>query len=119
MDERELIEEIKQSICANGIIRNLSILGGEPFDTIQKREFLFQLFREVKNLNPKIKIFAWTGYTLEQLKQEYKMQKVLDYIDYLIDGPFDIDKRDITLKWRGSSNQRIIDMKKFDNNKKL
>ena len=57
-NEKELIEEIKQSICANGIIRNLSILGGEPFDTIQKREFLLQLLKEVKNLNPKIKIFA-------------------------------------------------------------
>jgi anaerobic ribonucleoside-triphosphate reductase activating protein len=110
-DEKELIEEIKQAIRANGIIRNLSILGGEPFDTIQKREFLFQLFREIKNLNPKIKIFAWTGYTFEQLKQEYYMPKILDYIDYLIDGPFDINKRDVTLKWRGSSNQRIINMK--------
>lgn len=110
-DEKELIEEIKQAIRANGIIRNLSILGGEPFDTIQKREFLFQLFREIKNLNPKIKIFAWTGYTFEQLKQEYYMPKILDYVDYLIDGPFDINKRDVTLKWRGSSNQRIINMK--------
>ena len=110
-EEENLIKEIKQAISENGIIRNFSILGGEPFDTIQKREFLIKLIKTLKNEWPPIKIVAWSGYTLKQLQKEYKMQEILDNIDYLIEGQFVLEERDITLKWRGSRNQNIIDMK--------
>lgn len=57
----------------------------------------------------------WTGYTLSQLREDTNLigvGEVLNNIDYLIDGPFILKERDITLKWRGSRNQRIIDIQK-------
>ena len=67
------------------------------------------LITSVRNVYPNIKIYLWTGYTLEQLdKKNIFMEQILRNIDVLIDGPFVLEKRDITLKLRGSSNQRIL-----------
>ena len=114
-EEEELINEINEAICANGIIRNLSILGGEPLDTMTKREFLIKLFNKIKQNYPDIKICLWTGYTLEQLQKikhkAFLIKDILNNTDYLIEGPFKINERDVTLKWRGSRNQRIIKLK--------
>ena len=60
-------------------------------------------------------IWAWTGYTWEELMNDCKHGKthaLLDYIDVVVDGPFIEEKKDISLLWRGSSNQRIIDVRK-------
>jgi anaerobic ribonucleoside-triphosphate reductase activating protein len=65
----------------------------------------------VKNLYPQTKIIIWTGYQYEDLKNNPKLNYIFQNIDYLIEGPFILEERDITLKWRGSRNQRIIDMK--------
>ena len=109
--EKVLIYEIIEAIAANGIQRNLSILGGEPIDTDEKREFLTSLILEVKKYYPNIKIFMWTGYQYEDIKNDENLQYILDNLDILIDGPFKIEERDITLWLRGSRNQRVIDMK--------
>jgi len=110
--EENLIKHIKELIAANGIQRNLSILGGEPLDTPDKLNFLEKLIFSVKNKYPNIIICLWTGYNYEYLQTRWDMNFILNNIDYLIDGPFKIKERDITLKWRGSRNQRIIDLKK-------
>ena len=109
--EDELIQTIIDAIAANGIQRNLSILGGEPLDTDDKREFCKQLIYKTKDRYPDIKIVIWTGYTLENLQKENNTDYILKNIDYLIEGPFILEERDITLKWRGSRNQNIINMK--------
>jgi len=109
--EKVLIYEIIEAIAANGIQRNLSILGGEPIDTDEKREFLTSLILEVKKYYPNIKIFMWTGYQYEDIKNDENLQYILDNLDILIDGPFELEERDITLWLRGSRNQRVIDMK--------
>lgn len=101
--------EILKLIEANGIQRNLSILGGEPLCP-ENKDFVKLLTKIVKNVYPHIKIFCWTGYNIEEIDKEY-----LKNIDILIDGKFEQDKRDITLKLRGSSNQRIIDIKEYLN----
>ena len=110
-DEDTLIDEIIEAISANNIQRNLSILGGEPLDTIKKINFLECLILIVKQKFPNIKICLWTGYEYEYLKNIKDYNFILNNIDYLIDGPFKIEERDITLKWRGSRNQHIRDMK--------
>lgn len=110
-DEDELIQLIIEAIGANGIVRNLSILGGEPFDSEEKIIFINKLIEKVKQQYPTIKIIAWSGYLYEELLADKNMQYILDNLDYLIDGPFKIEERDITLKWRGSRNQRIIKLK--------
>lgn len=101
-----LLEEIYDAISANGIQRNFSILGGEPLAP-QNINDTYYILWEVKQRYPSIKTFVWTGYTLEQLKEIYK-DTLLENIDILIDGPFIKAERDITLKFRGSKNQRIL-----------
>ena len=72
------------------------------------------IISEVKSKLPDTKIFIWTGYTYEYLKNSLihdKIPLILDIADYLIDGPFIYTQKDITLKMRGSKNQRIWDLK--------
>ena len=111
----ETLTELLEAINANGVKRNLSIMGGEPL--CSENIFLVDMIiLEVKKLYPDIKIYLWTGYTYEELLErldEPKIEKILDNIDYLIDGRFEIEKRDITLPMRGSSNQRILSMKEL------
>lgn len=97
-----LIAKVLNAIGANGIQRNLSILGGEPLCK-ENVDFVCKLAAAAKKKYSNIKIYVWTGYLLENLKPEW-----LENIDVLIDGKFEIDKRDITLKLRGSSNQRVL-----------
>lgn len=109
------LQEIKEAILANGIQRNLSILGGEPL--CPDNQFLTALvIKEIKETYPSISIYLWTGYTIEELTSLRKIQNHLDYIlnniNVLIDGRYEDDKRDITLELRGSSNQRIFDFTK-------
>lgn len=108
----ETLVDILQSINANGVIRNFSIMGGEPL--CQENLFLTSLvIKAVKENFPNIKIYLWTGYILEDLlkKKDNKILEILKNIDIIIDGPFIQEQRDITLPMRGSSNQRIINLK--------
>ena len=111
-DWNELINHILELITANGIQRNLSILGGEPLDTYDKRDFIRLLIKVVKSHFPDIKICIWTGYTYDQLIEIVDAGEILANIDYLIEGLFILEQRDVTLKWRGSRNQNIINLKK-------
>ena len=58
------------------------------------------------------KIYLWSGYTFEELMQRDDTRELLQYVDVLIDGKFDLAHRDITLRFRGSPNQRVIDVQK-------
>ena len=87
---------------------------------------MWSLINEVKRTLPLTKIYIWTGYTYEQLDQERRqlpvitpLSNILNNIDYLIDGPYIHAQRDITLLMRGSHNQRIIDMKATNQEKKI
>ena len=101
-----LIDKIAEAITANGIQRNFSILGGEPLAP-QNINDTYQILWHIKEKFPSIKTFVWTGYTLKQLQEMYK-DTLLENVDVLIDGPFIESERDITLKLRGSKNQRIL-----------
>lgn len=100
---------ILNNINKNNIKRNLSILGGEPLCP-PNIDGVIELCREFKKNYPNKKIYVWTGYLFEEF--DYKQKEILKYIDVLVDGKFEEDKKNITLKFRGSSNQRIIDIKK-------
>ena len=109
----EVLEEILEAISANGIQRNFCIMGGEPL--CNENAFLTLLvLLEVKKKYPDIKTYIWTGYTLENLVDyppHEKIPCILELADYLIDGPYVQEERDVTLKMRGSRNQRIWDLK--------
>ncbi|MEE0619010.1 MAG: anaerobic ribonucleoside-triphosphate reductase activating protein [Intestinibacter bartlettii] len=106
---REL-QYIKRSLTANGIKRNFSILGGEPLHSNNIKE-VTTIINEIKTFDNSIKIYVWTGYLYEDLLKKYG-EKIFKNIDVLIDGRFEMKEKDVTLKLRGSSNQRIIDVPK-------
>ena len=101
-----LITEILIAIEANGIQRNVSILGGEPMAQRNISNTLY-ILEQIKKHFPNIKTYVWTGYTIEELLSLYN-KEILQNIDILIDGRFVLAERDITLKLRGSKNQRIL-----------
>ena len=101
IDEEEFIDEILDALYANGLLRNLSILGGEPLAP-WNRDFSNRLAFLAKKRYPDIKVFLWTGYLLEEVAPYINSS-----IDVVIDGPFILANRNITLKLRGSPNQRI------------
>lgn len=106
---REL-QYIKRLLTVNGIKRNFSILGGEPLHSNNIKE-VTTIINEIKTFDNSIKIYVWTGYLYEDLLKKYG-EKIFKNIDVLIDGRFEMKKKDVTLKLRGSSNQRIIDIPK-------
>ena len=85
------------------------ILGGEPFQ--QDLDILLRLVKRIKE-EVKKPIHIWTGYIFEELIKDEKKRKILNYIDTLVDGRFVLSKKDLNLKFRGSSNQRVIDVQK-------
>lgn len=109
-----VLDQITTGLTAQGIYRNLCIMGGEPL--CPENVFLtYLVIQHVKERLPDTKIYVWSGYThkqLQQLAHSYsKVQGVLEMSDYLIDGPYIEELRDVTLQMRGSSNQKIIDLK--------
>ena len=95
--------QIVKAISDNNITRNFSILGGEPLCE-QNIELVKEILLAVKAAYPHIKVFLWTGYELEDIKDTLILEKV----DVLITGPYIEEQRDITLPLRGSYNQKIL-----------
>lgn len=109
------LEYIIENINKNNVHRDLSILGGEPLCP-ENVDGVIEVCKIFKEKFPEKKIYLWTGYVVEGFNQ--KQREVLNYIDVLVDGPFVQDKRNLSLMMRGSSNQRVIDVKKsIDENK--
>lgn len=104
----DTILEVIEAITANGLHRNLCIMGGEPL--CSENQFLTNLIiNSVKEKLPDTKIYLWTGYCLEDLDMNNnRVKSILEQVDCLIDGPYDKTKRDVSLFMRGSSNQRIL-----------
>lgn len=109
----DTLNDIVNSLTANGITRSLAIMGGEPL--CEQNAFLTLLVvKTVKERLPNTKIYIWTGYTYDQIKHSgdpHVHNIIENYADYLIDGPYVQELRDVTLPMRGSSNQNIIDLK--------
>lgn len=95
-------------LCKEDYIKGLSILGGEPLHlkNIEASTLLAKRFKEVY---PDKTIWVWTGF---KYGEELVDKEIFEFIDVLVDGRFEENKKDLRLKWCGSSNQRVIDMKK-------
>lgn len=107
-----IISKLKQSLSANGVMRNFSVLGGEPLCS-ENAENVLKILSEIRPAYPQIVIYLWTGYLFEELISygDITIQEILKIVDILIDGRFIESEKDLTLKLRGSKNQRIIDVK--------
>lgn len=102
--EEEFISYVK-----NDNIDGVSILGGEPMEQIRDKDLLNLLERIKEETNKGV--WLWSGFTYEEILKDDKKREILNFVDVLIDGKFEIENRDIKLKYRGSPNQRVIDVK--------
>ena len=104
-------ERILEEAQKDPILRGLTFSGGEPFC---QAEALSALAKEAKEKG--YDIFCYTGFTFEKLISEFdthpEYKELLTYCDWLVDGPFVLSERSLMLKFRGSKNQRILDVKK-------
>lgn len=107
-DPEELIEEIMK----NPILSGVTFSGGEPFCQAEALVFLAEKIKE----NGK-HLMIYTGYLLEELqeKKDPWIDRLLELADVLVDGPFLLEQKNLTLPYRGSENQRVIDMVKTRN----
>ena len=131
-----LISEIISLANTNGVERGLSILGGEPLSE-QNMYFTVQLVKKFRETFPERKIYLWTGFTIQELSeraqadgskiQQYLLlgikskaenypylffMDIVTNVDYIIDGPFIQEQKDLSLKLRGSANQHIYSFNK-------
>jgi anaerobic ribonucleoside-triphosphate reductase activating protein len=113
---QELEDRIIRDL-AQPYVQGLTLLGGEPFLNTQ---VCLKIVRRVrKEFGNHKDIWSWSGYTWEELmKETYDKIRLLNCLDILVDGRFLEEKKDLTLQFRGSSNQKIIDVQKsLDQNK--
>lgn len=97
-------------------LSGITLSGGDPFySALAVAEFVDMLREQLEIPS----IWAYTGYLYEELVVNKSFMTLLNRVDVLIDGPFIQNQRDITLRWRGSTNQRIIDVKKSLNNERM
>lgn len=109
--EDEIIESLKPDY-----VDGITLLGGEPFEPENQRE-LVKLLRRIKKELPKKTVWSFSGYTYEELTGDSRAvcevtNEMLSMLDVLVDGEFIETKRNISLRFRGSENQRLIDMNK-------
>lgn len=105
----EILEKLNHTY-----IRGLTISGGHPFEE-QNISEIYKLLKRVKMVYPNKTIWAYSGYTFDELIQKYnntEYRDIFKYIDVLVDGSYIDEQRDITLAFRGSKNQRVIDVQK-------
>ncbi len=107
--------EIIEALCPD-FIDGLTLLGGEPFEP-QNQEVLVRLLRRIRRELPEKSVWAFSGYTFEELTGESRARcgvtdEMLSMVDVLVDGEFVEEKRNISLQFRGSENQRLIDVPK-------
>lgn len=111
---KEVRNEILESL-APGYINGLSLLGGEPFEP-ENQPGLLELSRRIKAAYPEKSIWSFTGYLFDRdilakrLGPWEVTQELLSYLDVLVDGPFVASLKNLNLRFRGSSNQRLIDV---------
>ena len=101
------VEEVVREMASNPLTRGLTLSGGEPFRQPEDCLRLVQAARE-RGLG----VWSYTGYTFEYLLREgtEAQQALLEALDVLVDGPFVLAERTLSLPWRGSRNQRLIDV---------
>ena len=104
--DAEAKEELYE-VLGRDYISGLTLSGGDPLYATNRDEIL-KLVKEVKEKFPTKTIWMYTGFLWESIKD----LEIMNYIDVLVDGEFEVDKKDVQLFWRGSANQRVIDVPK-------
>ena len=107
--KEEIFDQLNQDY-----ISGLTFSGGDPLFE-QNREEVTKFAKEVKEKYPDKTIWLYTGYRFEEIRD----LEILKYLDIVVDGRFILEERDVTLEWKGSANQRVIDVKKTQQLKQI
>lgn len=102
-----LVDTIEEAFKENILMDGVTLTGGDP---LYQPDATFSLCKKLKDLG--INIWLYTGFTYEEITKDEKLMSIMKYIDVLVDGPFIESLKSLELEYRGSSNQRILDMKK-------
>lgn len=105
--EEKDMDELIEDTLKNPFIKGVTFSGGDPFERAKEFTYMARVFKE-KGLN----IWSYTGYRFEELIKNKDALELLKNIDVLVDGKFEEEKKSTSLKFKGSSNQRIIDVSK-------
>lgn len=121
INREELITQVLESLVANGVHRSFCVMGGEPLAPTNLLD-TFVIVKRVKQELPNTDVYLWTGDNfkdiLKQTKDNMILKSLLQNVDYLIDGEYVEELRDVTLRMRGSSNQNIYNVTKSIKKKK-
>lgn len=109
---QEVLDDILNYFRNNPLATRLTLSGGDP---VLSPDVALLVAANVKNIRPDVKVWAYTGWLFEQIREN----ALLQYVDILVDGQFILERRDITLPFRGSDNQRIIDVQQSLLNDKI
>lgn len=106
--KERIFKELEDPHCSG-----LSLMGGEPLSRCSdNRKVIIDLCKEVKERFPNKSVWMWSGYLFEEIASDPSMKEILNYVDVIVDGEFRIEERDLSCAFKGSRNQRIIDVKK-------
>lgn len=107
--KEKIFKELEHEWC-----KGLSLLGGEPLSKLSdNRSVIIGFCKEVKSKYSDKDIWLWSGYTFEEIAADKSMSGILKYVDVLVDGPFIESLKDLSIPFRGSSNQRILDIAEY------
>ena len=112
-DEGESFDDYREKLCelvSRPEIQGITLTGGDPLFSKNRNE-MRDFIISFKEQFPTKDIWCYTGYVFEKLLEDETAKELLPYIDVLVDGPYIENLRDVDLHWRGSSNQRVIDVK--------
>lgn len=102
--KQKIFKELEHEWC-----KGVSFLGGEPLSKLSdNRKVIIALAKEIREKFPDRNQWLWSGYTLEEIQADDSMKDILKHIDVLVDGPFIEEQKDLSIPFRGSSNQRIL-----------
>lgn len=99
------IDDIVDKIKGNSLLKGITLSGGEPFE---QAESCLELVKKVKKLG--LDVFCYTGYTVEELLKDKDKKRLVKEVDTLVDGKFILEEKNLLLKFKGSENQRIINI---------
>lgn len=100
--KKEIMEQLEK-----GYISGITFSGGDPLHPANRAD-VRSLAKEIKETYPDKTIWLYTGYTWEEIAQ----LSIMQYLDVVVEGPFLLERRDVKLLWKGSDNQRVVDVKK-------
>lgn len=104
------IRTLAELAISDPLLDGVTLSGGEPFE---QPDAMCELIERIRTARTDLNVWAWSGYTIERLAEDPRRRALLELCDVVVDGPFIRERRTLDLLWRGSDNQRIVDVARF------